>query len=160
MSTDSTPSNTASSALPTHADADDGAAPYVIDGDFVVPGVNAAGGWDTRLQSGHVLSPLLAHLVETVPTLTPMLTTRCIVDLTRAVPMKPLRWRREIVREGKKLQVVRASLYDGDIEYASLTALRARFAESPAVPLRTWPGPEGVAPMNAELDIKGYEIRV
>jgi acyl-coenzyme A thioesterase PaaI-like protein len=134
-------------------------APYRIDGEFVVPGPNAGAGWDRRFQSGHVISPLLAHLIEAVPTLTPMLTTRCIVDLTRPIPVKPLRWQREIVREGKKLQVVRSSLHDGEVELCSLTALRARTAVSPAWPQRQYPGPEHGVVLTGAFEVKGFELR-
>lgn len=136
-------------------------APYQIDGEFVVPRAGAAGGWNPQLQSGHVLSPLLAHLVERVPTLTPMLTTRCFVDLTRPIPLKPLRWRSEIVRQGKKLQVVRASLHDGDVEVCSLTALRARTAASPTGPLRNYFRPdEAERHPGGAFYVTGHELRV
>lgn len=135
--------------------------PYVIDGEWVIPGENAEGGWDLRQQSGHVLSPLLAHFVEQVPTLTPMLTTRCVIDLTRGVPMKPLRWRSEIVRQGKKLQMVRASLVDGDLELATITALRARLGETPATTHTTYPGPENLPVLEGNKEFPaGYDLRV
>ena len=134
--------------------------PYVIDGEWIIPGEKAEGGWDMQQQSGHVLSPLLAHLVEQVPTLTPMLTTRCVIDLTRGVPLKPLRWHSEIVRQGKKLQVVRAALLDGDLELASITALRARLATTPAVPQPTYPGPENLPKLGGGAGFPvGYDLR-
>lgn len=137
------------------------ASPYCIDGEFIVPRIEAAGGWNSQLQSGHVLSPLLAHLVERVPSLTPMLTTRCFVDLARPIPMQPLRWRSDIVRQGKKLQIVRASLHAGEVEVCSLTALRARTAESPVGPLRTYFQPDGAERHpDGAFYVTGHELRV
>lgn len=132
---------------------------YKLDGPLVLPQPLAAAGWNPKQQSGHVIAPLLGHFIEQIPTLTPMLTTRCIVDLTRPVPLKPLRWHSEILREGKKLQVVRAALLDGDLEIASLTALRARLADSPAVPLRHALTPADGYPLQGDQAIPGVEIR-
>lgn len=136
-------------------------APYAIDGEWVVPSENAQGGWDMAQQSGHVLSPLLAYFIEQVPTLTPMLTTRCVLDLTRGVPMKPLRWRSDILRQGKKLQMVRASLWDGDLELVSMTALRARVAETPAALHPAYPGPENLPLLEGSKECpEGFELRM
>jgi hypothetical protein len=133
----------------------------VIEGDLVLPQPTAVGGWDNSLQSGHAIAALLAHFVEQVPSLTPMLTTRCIVDLTRPVPMKPLGWRCDILREGKKLQQVRAVLLDGDTELVAMTALRARLAECAAgIVEHHYPGPEQGRVYDYWDGSNGFEVRM
>jgi hypothetical protein len=132
---------------------------YILDEAHVLPQPRAAAGWNPRLQSGHLLAPLLTHLLERIPGLVPMITTRCVVDLTRPVPMKPLRWHSEVVRQGKKLQVVRSALLDGDVELASATALRARIDTSPATPMRDYPAPEQGNLLQPPLSVPGFEIR-
>lgn len=132
---------------------------YRFDGELVLPQPLAAAGWNPKQQSGHVIAPLLGHLIEKIPSLSPMLTTRCVIDLTRQVPMKPLRWHSEVIREGKKLQVVRAALLDGDQEVASLTALRARLAESPAMPISNSSAPADGSLLQGSEAIPGVEIR-
>lgn len=116
---------------------------YAIEGDRIVPQPGVASDWNPNTQSGHAVAALLAHFAEQVPSLVPMVTTRCVVDLTRPVPMRPLAWRYELLREGKKLQQLRVVLLDGDAELAAMTALRARLAECPGSQVeRHYPGPE------------------
>jgi hypothetical protein len=112
------------------------------------------------LQSGHAVGALLCTLLEDVPALVPMLTTRLILNLARPVPMAPLRRRTEVLREGKKLQILRASLLDGDDALVDLTAVRVRICESP-LPLRSrsYPGPGAAQPLPRTNIPRSYELR-
>jgi hypothetical protein len=56
--------------------------------------------------------------------------TRLTVDLWRPVPLQMLRIERSIRREGKRLQAVDVSLFDGEVEVAHGAALRIRRGES------------------------------
>jgi hypothetical protein len=78
---------------------------------------------------------LLTWAVERVPTLVPMRIARITVDMHRRVPLGRLVVRTEIAREGKRLQVVVATVHDPDgLEVARATALRFRVASGPDAP--------------------------
>src|SRR5690606_8326481 len=65
------------------------------------------------------------------------------------------------LREGKKLQQVRAVLLDGDIELATLTVLRARLADSAVGPLEhRYPGPDQGEVYRRWDGSNGFEIRM
>jgi len=77
---------------------------------------------------------LLAREIERVPAEQPMFVTRMTVELLRAFGRVPVEARSRIVRPGRKVQIVEASLWNGDQEVGRATALRMRTAEV-AVPL-------------------------
>ena len=104
---------------------------YRFDGDFLVPGPLCGGPWDPDHQHGGAVSGVLAHLVESVPTAVPMRFCRHTVELMRGVPMRPLTSEIEVLRDGRRLQVVRASLLDGGSEVARATSVRMRIAPVP-----------------------------
>jgi hypothetical protein len=102
---------------------------FYRDGDVFVPSQYTQGPWDPNAQFGGSPAALLATLVEQTPTLVPMQIARLTVDLLRPVPVAPLRADVQIVREGKKIQVVAASLLAGDQEVARSTGLRIRLGD-------------------------------
>jgi hypothetical protein len=103
---------------------------FQIDGDLVVPGPLAGGPWNPEEQHGGPVAGILAHLVETAPTTVPMRICRHTVELMRGAPMHPLRGETEVVRDGRRLQVVRASLFDGDREVARSMTVRLRVSDT------------------------------
>lgn len=108
----------------------------------------AAGPWDPDHCHGGATSALLAHLVEAVDALEPMLTVRLTVELLRPVTRAPLTARTEVLRQGRRVQLIGASLLDEqDTVVSTATGLRIRrdelelpAAETPAVV------PPGVGP--------------
>jgi hypothetical protein len=56
---------------------------------------------------------------------------RHTVELMRGVPMRTLTPEVEVLRDGRRLQVVRASLVDDSTEVARATSVRMRVADSP-----------------------------
>ena len=88
-------------------------------------------GWYEDGQHGGLVAGLLARAVEAVPTLTPMEIARLTVDIFRVVPTVPLRVTTSVLREGKRIQLVRAHLRAGDTEVAQATAMRLRTADRP-----------------------------
>ena len=109
---------------------------FVPDGDgFVVATMLTQGPWDPNSQYGGTPAALLTWAVERVPTLVPMRIARITVDMHRRVPLGRLEVRTEIAREGKRLQVVVATISDTDgVEVARATALRFRLGEGPDAP--------------------------
>ena len=77
---------------------------------------------------------LFSHLVEQVPTAVPMRVARLTMDLPRGVPMRPLRSRYRMVRQGKRIQLVDVMLDDGDVEVARVSALSIHTGGSVDVP--------------------------
>ena len=104
---------------------------YRLEEDRLVPGPLCGGPWDPEHQHGGAVSGILAHLVELVPTATPMRFCRHTVELMRGAPMRALTPEVEILRDGRRLQVVRASLFDDSTEVARATSVRMRVADSP-----------------------------
>ena len=114
--------------------------PFFVERDgLFLPQPVAGGPWNPELLHGGPVSGLLAHLVELVPRPTPVRTCRHTVDLMRGAPLAPLRPEVEVLRAGRRIQVVRASLFDGAVEVARSPSLRMRVAEvpNPLDPART-----------------------
>jgi len=68
-----------------------------------------------------------------VPTLVPMRVARLTFDMHRPVPLGRLHVDTEIARQGKRLQLVTATIAAGDSEVARCTALRLRIGAGPDV---------------------------
>lgn len=103
---------------------------YVRDGDGYVGTVLTQGGWDPDAANGGTVLALLGHCLEDVPTLVPMTLSRITVDLVRPVPIgRRLRVRSEVLREGKKIQLVEQRVLDGEVVHVRATLLRLREAD-------------------------------
>jgi hypothetical protein len=123
---------------------------FVRDGDAFVGTVLTQGGWDRRHMNGAAVLALLGHCLDDVPTLVPMVVSRFTADLARPVPIGPrLRVVPEVVREGKKLQLVQLRVLVDDVEHAWATALRLRTADLSALP--DLPVARGTTPTADEL---------
>ena len=108
-------------------------APYLptADPQVVESTLLSQSGWYEDGQHGGLVAGLMARAVDAVPTLTPMEIARLTVDIFRVVPTVPLRVTTSILREGKRIQLVRAYLSAGDTELAQATAMRLRIADRP-----------------------------
>lgn len=102
---------------------------FVRDKDRFVPTIFAQGPWAPDLQFGGSAAALLTSVVDAVPTLVPQRIARLTVDLMRPVPLRPVTVPHRVVREGKRIQVVEASIVADGIEVARCTALRLRTAD-------------------------------
>jgi hypothetical protein len=108
---------------------------FVRDGDGFIGTTLTQGGWDRRHMNGAAVLALLGHCLDDVPTLVPMCLSRFTADLARPLPIGPrLHVVPEIVREGKKLQLVQLRIVVDDVEHAWATALRLRVDDVSAVP--------------------------
>jgi hypothetical protein len=114
------------------------------DGDHFIPTDLARGPWSREAQHGGAPSALLARSVEGFEDGERMFVARLTIDLLRPVPIAPLTVRERLLRPGKKVQLVEASLFAGTVEVARCTALRIRRAEIRLPPgLPTAPAPAG-----------------
>lgn len=90
----------------------------------------ARAGWYEDGQHGGVVAALLGRAIDRVPTLAPMEMARLTVELFRVVPVTRLHLATRVVREGKRVQAVEASLTDSDdLELARATGLKLRRAD-------------------------------
>lgn len=154
----------------------DESALYGRDGDGFVASPCTGSAWDPMTQSGGAVLALLGHVLEDVPTLVPMSLTRLTVDIVRPVPVgEPLRVVTEILREGKKIQLVDLVLSAGDTVTTRARALRIRDRDvtdlpglpastSAANPAASLPPPESLAAVDrhpgvAEFLRTGAEMR-
>ena len=105
------------------------------------------GPWDRNAQHGGPAAALLARAVERIEASVPMQVTRLTYDLLRPVPLTPLEIRTEIVRPGKRISIVAASLLADDVEVMRVSAMRVRVADLDL--------PEGVTPVDPPPGIPG-----
>lgn len=106
---------------------------YTPDGSSFVPQPLTTGPWDRSAQHGGPPAALLARAVEAVEAPAPVRVARITFELLRPVPLTPLAVRTEVVRPGRKVQLVQASLHTGpdDREVMRATALRVRTSDLP-----------------------------
>jgi hypothetical protein len=117
------------------------------------------GPWSKGAQHGGPPAALLARAIEAESTPLPMQLVRLTVELMRPVPLDPLTVDVEVIRPGKRVRLVRASLLHDDVAVASAIALQIR-TDSVAVPEsreRPPPGPDnGTAPTWPQRWPSGY----
>lgn len=101
---------------------------YRFDGSRYIPGPLTVGPWSPDAQHGGPVSALLARSVETVPSDVAMQVVRLTVELMRPVPLKPLLVEAKLTRPGRRVQLVEASISDGEVQVATCRALRIRTA--------------------------------
>jgi len=122
---------------------------FVRDGDAFIGTSLTQGGWDRRHMNGAAVLSLLGHCLEDVPTLVPMVVSRFTADLARPVPIGPrLHVLPEVLREGKKLQLVLLRVVVDDVEHAWATTLRLRvddLSRRPGLPVSTTTTPSADA---------------
>jgi len=113
------------------------------DGDAFVPTEAALSPWSDQQMHGGPPAMLLAREVEAFPAEQPMFVARMTVELLRPAGRTPLRVRSRLVRPGRKVQVVEASLWSGEQEVARMTAVRIRTGQV-EVPVSDDPAPHSL----------------
>lgn len=116
-----------------HAAMNDPSADWVfrVDGDDVLVSPNAAGPWDATMQHGGAPAALATWAAERMPTPAPMRVARLTLDLMRPVPIAPLRIEREVLRQGRKIQLCGVRLFAGDKEVVRASVLKVRYEAQP-----------------------------
>lgn len=102
---------------------------YTPDGDTFHPSPLTAGPWSPNAQHGGAPAALLAGTIDRVPADSEMLLARVTVDLLRPVPLEPLTIDTEIMRPGRKVQLIKATMYHEDREVATAQGLKIRVTD-------------------------------
>ena len=102
----------------------------------VVAQPGTSGPWDPAAQHGGAPAALLGGAIEDTAADEAMRVARVSIELLRPVPVAALRVETEVVRPGRRVQLIRASLWSGEHEVVRAIALRMRRGDGPAV---AWP---------------------
>src|SRR5690349_5103321 len=119
---------------------------YWLSGNRVETSALASGPWG-RMQHGSAPAALIAHVANALPAAQPMRVARLTIDLMRPVPIAPLEINTEVVREGRKIRLLRIDLIAEGVLVVSGSVLQVRRAPTELPPeIRdepvTLPGPE------------------
>ena len=104
---------------------------FVPDGGRFLPTLLARGPWSPEAQHGGPPAALLARTVALHDGGEQMFVARLTVELLRPVPLTPLAVTTTLLRPGRKVQIVGASMHADDTEVARATALRVRQIDLP-----------------------------
>jgi hypothetical protein len=99
------------------------------DGARFVPTEAALGPWTDQALHGGPPAMLMARAIERSPSEGEVFVARLTVELLRPIGRDPLAVRCRLVRPGRKVQLIEASLWREETEVARATALRIRRAE-------------------------------
>lgn len=132
---------------------------FVADGDAWTPTDLCRGPWDRGACHGGAPAALIARALESVPLPDapdgsgpiPMRLARVTIELVRPVPTRPLLVETSVVRPGRKVALLEATLSTADdgVVVAMARALRIRSTEPGAVTLNDV-GPDGAQVNDAE----------
>jgi Thioesterase-like superfamily len=101
------------------------------DGDTYVPAALARSPWSSETLHGGSVAALLARAVEACGPTDGQQVTRLTVELMRPVPVVPLRVHADVIRPGRKVQLVEASVRDGEDVLVRARALILRTTDAP-----------------------------
>ena len=117
---------------------------YSRDGDRYVPSELTRGPWDPDAQHAGPPAALLGRAVERCEPRDGMQVGRITLEILRPVPLGPLETACRVVRPGRSVELLEASLSgpDGEVMRATAWRLRPSDVELPAHPDGGPPGPE------------------
>ena len=99
---------------------------FVVEGGSAQATPWAAGPWDPRLMHGGAPSALVAWAAEALEAPVPMRVARLTIDLLRPVPVGELAIEREVVRQGRKIQLCQVRLLSSGVEVTRGMVLKVR----------------------------------
>jgi len=99
------------------------------DGDRFLPSELTRGPWSPDAQHGGPPAALLARCVERFEGADAMHVARLTTELLRPVPLSPLTVETRLIRPGRNVQLIQASLFAGESEVARTCGLRIRRSE-------------------------------
>jgi hypothetical protein len=122
---------------------------FRVEENRVLVSPNAAGPWDPRMQHGAAPATLAVWAAERIATRAEMPIARVTIDLMRPVPLAPLTFESEVLREGQKIQLCAVRLKAYGVLVVAATVLKVRRLSLPLpadLPkeMVTLPGPDEV----------------
>ncbi len=123
---------------------------FIPDGGRFVPTEKAGSPWGQAVLHGGPPAGLLARAIEKAKPLPEMMVARLTVDLFRPVPMKPLEVTTRVVREGRRIQVVEASLSAEGVEVSRAVGLMLHRSDVQLPPNALLDGPPPRGPAGIE----------
>jgi hypothetical protein len=102
---------------------------FTLDGDRFLPSEHARGPWDPAAMHGGPPAALMGGAMESLPTEAAMVVVRTTVEILRPVPLRPVAVSARIERNGRRVQLLSASLSYGDTELCRATAWRIRVTD-------------------------------
>jgi hypothetical protein len=120
---------------------------FRVEGNRVLTSPLAGGPWDPRAQHGSPPAALVAWIADSIVAPVPMHVARLTIDLMRPVPLAPLTFESEIVKEGRKIQLCAIRLYADGVEVVRAQVLKVRILavqipDAAATPALDVPPPE------------------
>jgi hypothetical protein len=115
-----------------------------VDGRFVASELGR-GPWDPRALHGGAPAALLVRSFERLPAADGLRLARLTYEFLRPVPVGPLEVHAEIVRPGRRVQLLEASIVAGGVEVVRARALRVQLADARAADGHRTPPPPGPA---------------
>jgi len=124
---------------------------YELDGDRAIPSELTRGPWDPDSQHAGPPAALLGRAMESLPTMggQEMRIGRITYEVLRPVPIKPLRVEARIERDGRRVQMLSASLFAGEDEVMRARGWRLQIAPV-ELPGGLVPGPLAHGPEDGE----------
>jgi len=141
---------------------------FELDGEIAVPSELTRGPWDAASQHAGPPAALLGLALERLPIDgdMPMRVGRVTYEVLRPVPIAPLRVEARVERDGRRVQMLAASLHTGDEEVMRARAWRLRTeavelgAEFPRQPPEHGPADGEDAPFFPTGASEGYHTAV
>ena len=127
------------------------------DGDRFRPTELARGPWDPGAQHGGAPAALIARAVERAASAVPMDVVRITYEFLRPVPLTPLDLATRVLRDGKRVQLVEATLRADELEVARAVALRIRSDAVPAPPAEPERPPHGGPGTSAPISMPAFD---
>lgn len=117
---------------------------YTREGERLVPSELTRGPWDPGAQHAGPPAALLGRAVERCESRDGMQVGRITFDILGPVPLAPLEARARVMRPGRSVELVEASLSgpEGEVMRATAWRLRAGEVDGPSEPDPPPPGPE------------------
>jgi hypothetical protein len=129
---------------------------YSGSGDQFEPSELTRGPWDPGSQHAGPPSALIARAIEGLPSDEPRQVGRITFEILRPVPIAPLRVDAEIVRPGRRVEMVEARLFDDEGDMVRARGWRLRTGDEEVPPALTSAGGDGGEGLGASVLRPGY----
>ncbi len=110
------------------------------DGRFVAS-KHARGPWDPNAQHGGAPAALLVRAFERLPAADGLKLARITYEFVRPAPIGPVEVRADVVRPGRRVQLLEASMLAGGVEVVRARALQVQMASAGATAVPDGPPP-------------------